>query len=282
VRCNRWQRLMSCIALSYSSISPNISGGYRVIPDSAVVKAGHRDKKGSAGNIPKPLTIFKYYNHRSEEFSNEIFAHLETFIASGQLVDSSNNPYISLAEFLTALENDAAAIAHKNGATLKKLYSLMVQILSDDKAITPSNLSSLCMFSQAISSDHWQPTVILGDEEIRSSICRNGWMLTGDLELTRRTWTRFYEHYFLEWEDIKVINVPHHGSSRALHDDVIQQLREGMFLLFPVKKNDKSHPSKMLTDQLDKLRRCTQQNVTEDTDAGFTLSTAWRVENGYQ
>jgi beta-lactamase superfamily II metal-dependent hydrolase len=107
-------------------------------------------------------------------------------------------------------------------------------------------------------------------------------MLTGDLELTRRTWTRFYEHYFLEWEDIKVINVPHHGSSRALHDDVIQQLREGMFLLFPVKKNDKSHPSKMLTDQLDKLRRCTQQNVTEDTDAGFTLSTAWRVENGYQ
>lgn len=86
-------------------------------------------------------------------------------------------------------------------------------------------------------------------------------MLTGDLELTPKTWLAFKDHYFCELSECGVFNVPHHASKNSLCEEAAAFLT-GQFFVMPVNAGDDKHPSNTLSERLKRHSGDSRQSVT--------------------
>jgi len=254
------------------------------------------------------VVTLKFYNHRAAKLrtaickalnealttSATITAHpKKTTTKSGKpakvpvpapaLSNESDVSYATVEDFLADVKANPAAIIHKNAARLKAIYT---EILNGhgEAGVTASNLSSLTMFSVTTASltrrshrdrlfSKSQAGVGHQHHHHYEHEC-DGWMLTGDLELTGSIWTGFYEHYHRAIEQCAVFNVPHHGSARAFDDSSIHYITGNKHFIFPVNAADKHHPAPTLTALLQTygVDPTNVRSVTELPHSRFTLT----------
>lgn len=216
----------------------------------------------------KELLYFKFFNHRVDKASRVFAALLETAVNEGRLKKGKGVPYKQVADFLADVSKGNAQVVSVNGKEMQNIYR---ETLADPSLkasnITGSNLSSVTMYSRSI--PYWYPRIdykkvitlhALGIHR-RMSSYDNGWMLTGDLELTPKTWPAFYEHYYHELSDCLVFNVPHHASKISLCDEATTFLAHQFFVM-PVDAEDAKHPSNELIERLERHRVRHKQSVT--------------------
>lgn len=225
-------------------------------------------------------------NHRHNEVAVEFRQELDD--ACDTLVDLSGAKWASIDAFLAALEtDDAAELVKQNTSALKAIYTTTMKKYPA-RGITPTNLSSLTLFSRSISLRDARPFLHYDDSlgrwrlAVSSSLFKrsvpcdyDGWMLTGDLELTDAVWGAFYRHYFVEMSLCVAVNVPHHGSAIAMHDEAIHHLGGGRFFLFPVNADDAKHPAPELTVRMQKYEVTGQHSVTAAPESQFSLTSTW-------
>ncbi|WP_070269494.1 hypothetical protein [Duganella sp. HH101] len=272
-------------------------GGVYSISDSANIYVGSKDHN---------VVTLKFYNHRSEKLRTAIDVALNDALTNSAAVptppkktttkgskpakaptpapalsNESGTPYTTIEEFLASVKANPAEIIHKNAGRLKAVYE---EVLNGhgESGVSPSNLSSLTMFSvTSDSSDrYYHHDQLFSKPAVEMSSPGNfgyetdGWMLTGDLELTGSIWAEFYDHYNLAIEQCAVFNVPHHGSVRAFDDSAIHQITTNKYFIFPVSSTDKAHPAPSLIALLDSydMDRDRATSVTEIANSRFTLT----------
>ena len=260
------------------------------------------------GTKTNDLVTLKFYNHRAEEIRTSFNIALndaltksapanapstKTTARSGKatkvpapspaLSDALNKSYATVEDFLADVKKDPANIIQKNAARLKAAYA---EILNGhgESGVTSSNLSSLTMFSVTTDSTKRRfcrknfftkpPSAVGCDHHHNYDYECDGWMLTGDLELTGKIWGEFYKHYNLAIEQCAVFNVPHHGSAKAFDDSAIHHITTKKHFIFPVKENDKSHPAPALITLLEDygIEDNGTTKVTEKPNSQFTLT----------
>lgn len=231
---------------------------------------GHEDPVTVQQSKTK-LLYFKFFNHRMEDVSQAFAKKLEDAIKSCDLLNMDNDPYKSVDDFIKDVTLGDVLVVEKNGKAMQRVYkSTLGTHPYSASPITPSNLSSLTMFSSVADYrwlDRWPCRFgfnsVLRVQGSRREISdyRNGWMLTGDLELTHKTWPAFNDHYFCELSKCVVFNVPHHGSGISLCDEAVAFLA-GQFFVMSVNSEDGKHPDEALTDRLKRHGVNGQQSVT--------------------
>jgi hypothetical protein len=99
---------------------------------------------------------------------------------------------------------------------------------------------------------------------------RSGWLSTGDADLnslqTRTPWLHRYEALFAT---VAVFVLPHHGSNRHIHDDVIKEVQASVMVACAATGRN-YHPHPALTQRLRSLRRRLHQ-VSEQPDSDISL-----------
>jgi hypothetical protein len=103
-----------------------------------------------------------------------------------------------------------------------------------------------------------------------------GWMLTGDLELTPKTWPAFNDHYFCELSECGVFNVPHHASEISLCEEAAAFLT-GQFFVMPVNAGDDKHPADTLFERLKRHNGDSHQSVTTAWESMVALESLLRI-----
>ena len=187
---------------------------------------------------------------------------------TGRLTKTDNTPYTYVDDFLAAVAEGDANVVRINGKAMKKVYEKTLAAATlKASPVTGSNLSSLTMFSRL--AYHWRDhNIYMMRTALRALGSRdgtygheNGWMLTGDLELTPKTWPAFNDHYFCELPECGVFNVPHHASNISLCEEAAAVLA-GQFFVMPVNAGDDKHPSNTLTERLKRHGGDNQHSVT--------------------
>lgn len=214
------------------------------------------------------LLYFKFFNHRVEEASLAFAVQLIDAVSAGRLRKAPKTPYTRVDDFLADVAAGDAQVVRLNGRAMQKVYEKTLSAASlRASPITGSNLSSLTMFSRSANNRHDR------DIYIRSAALRaqgshrgisgyeDGWMLTGDLELTLKTWPAFNDHYFYELSECTVFNVPHHASEISLCEEATAFLASQFFVL-PVNAGDDKHPAEVLAQRLKRHGVDSQQSVT--------------------
>lgn len=205
----------------------------------------------------KDLLYFKFFNYYNSKASKIFKRYLNKAVKNNKLVDGNNKPYQSVEIFLEKLKADCAGVVALNGRAMQKIY---IDALSDQKIGIQkkyaSNLSSLTMYSSSTglkeSKKYCARLCSLGNENKRALKffhCCDGWMLTGDLELTQKIWPIFAKHYRYELPCCRVFNIPHHGSKNSLCKSAVKCLSNNFFII-PVNKNSKKHPEWSLVQLL--------------------------------
>lgn len=216
----------------------------------------------------KVLLQFKFFNHRVEEASLAFSVQLADAVNMGRLTKNDNTPYRDVDDFLADVAVGDANVVRINGKAMQEVYEkTLADATLRASPITGSNLSSLTMFSRPachrfVYDIHSMRTALraLGSRDGMYSN-ENGWMLTGDLELTPKTWPGFNDHYFCELPECGVFNVPHHASDISLCEEAAAFLA-GKFFVMPVNAGDDKHPSNMLTERLKRHCGDSYQSVT--------------------
>jgi len=214
------------------------------------------------------LLYFKFFNHRVEEASLAFAIQLEDAVKAGQLKRTDETPYTSVDNFLADVAAGDAQVVHINGRAMQKVYekTLATPTLKASP-ITGSNLSSLTMFSRSTDHRYYEKFYRRGTalrvqgSRRRLSGYEDGWMLTGDLELTPKTWSAFNDHYFYELSECTVFNVPHHASEISLCEEAVAFLVDQFFIM-SVNAGDDKHPADALTERLKRHGVDSQQSVT--------------------
>ncbi|MBI5925873.1 MAG: hypothetical protein HY836_09775 [Aquabacterium sp.] len=214
-------------------------------------EAGVEILQGSA-----TLVYFKFFNHRMEEASNAFAIQLAAAVAAGKLNRADQTAYTNVDDFLADVAAGNAQVVRINGRAMQGVYKKTLSAPTlKASPITGSNLSSLTMFSRSANSrnggDLHRQNMAL---RVRGSRCgmfgrEDGWMLTGDLELTPKTWPAFNDHYFYELSECSVFSVPHHASEISLCEEAVAFLVEQFFVM-PVDAEDDKHPANALTERL--------------------------------
>jgi hypothetical protein len=233
------------------------------------------------------MLFFKFFNHRQSEVFKTFSANLYESITLGKLnrpqVDPAAKqkpeatPYTTLDDFLEDIKSGNVQAIDKNSGELKLIYEVTLENFKAGR-ITASNLSSLNMFGRTVNwpySQHISRTKAF--VEASSFVNRidrdeNGWMLTGDLELTETIWPDFKNHYFHEISQCAVLNVPHHGSADSLCEEAVACMRNNIFVM-PVKSNDDKHPALILRDRLERHKVQKRQCVTSASESGISFTT---------
>lgn len=239
------QELQGGLSLSIPSVSKS-AGGTQEMRHEAYVEV-QRDAR--------PLLRFKFFNHRLEEASLAFSAQLSVAVNKGLLKRADKTPYKCVDDFLANVAAGDANVVRINGKAMQKVYekTLAAPTLRASP-ITGSNLSSLTMLSlPAYHSHHdfYMTHTALRAVGSRHGMSDNeqGWMLTGDLELTPKTWPAFNDHYFCELSVCGVFNVPHHASEISLCEEAAAFLT-GQFFVMPVNAGDDKHPADKLSERL--------------------------------
>ncbi len=254
------QELRGGLALSIPGVSKTVTSTQEMWHEAAVeVKQG-----------AKVLLQFKFFNHRMEEASLAFSKKLAAAVAAHQLKrnDKNNTPYTCVDEFLGHIAKGDGKVVRINGKALQKIYE---DTLAADELkaspITGSNLSSLTMFSRPgdrrydndLYVTHTTGRALGGRYGMSGN--ESGWMLTGDLELTPKTWPAFNDHYFCELSKCGVFNVPHHASDISLCEEATAFLSDQLFVM-PVNAGDDKHPADMLSERLKRHGADRHQRVT--------------------
>lgn len=225
------------------------------------------------------LLHFKFFNHRVEDASQAFLVELRAAISAGSLIKADKTEYGDVDSFLSDVKAGDALVVRLNGKELQKVYEKTLSSAPlKASPITGSNLSSLAMFSRPATDSPYMginfSSSALREQSSRYTLPHSddGWMLTGDLELTPKTWPAFYDHYFYELSRCSVFNVPHHGSAESLCEEAAFFL-SGQFFVIPVDANDDKHPAKVLTDRLKRHGEDKQQSVTTDLESTVILET---------
>ena len=265
------------------------------------------------GTKSNRVVTLKFYNHQASKLQTAIRKALEealtksatitttpkkTTTKSGKptkvpvpppaLSNESNAPYSTVEDFLADVKASPTTIIQKNAARLKAVYT---EILNGhgEPGVTASNLSSLTMFSVTTASPtrryhrdrlFSKPDVAMDYQHHYGYEC-DGWMLTGDLELTGCIWTGFYEHYHRAIEQCAVFNVPHHGSARAFDDRAIHHITANKHFIFSVNADDEHHPAPTMTALLQSygVQPDNVTSVNELPHSRFTLTRLFCSEN---
>jgi hypothetical protein len=102
------------------------------------------------------------------------------------------------------------------------------------------------------------------------------WLCTGDANLetddTRTPWLLRFKHLLKE---VEVFNLPHHGSNRSIHNDVIEQLA-GAVMIACAATGCPKHPHHLLLGRLRMSRQCVWQ-VSEESESGYRLEVSITV-----
>lgn len=229
------------------------------------------------------LLYFKFFNHREKEASQAFAVQLEVAVKESRLKKADKKPYMRVADFLADVSAGDAQVVRINGQAMQKIYK---KILADAalraSPITGPNLSSVTMFSHSVSHWHYDNfhmrSMALRAQGSHSGISRyeGGWMLTGDLELTPRTWPAFYDHYFYELSECAVFNVPHHASEISLCEEAVAFLAS-LFFVMPVNAGDDKHPADALTERLKRHKVDSQQSVTTDWESMVAVDSLFQI-----
>jgi len=219
------------------------------------------------------LLYFKFFNHRKEEASREFANQLAAAVSAQDLKQVDKTPYMSVDDFLADVMAGNPQLVRSNGKAMQKIYQKTLASTSlKASPITASNLSSLTMFSRSSGDWHegWQSTVLRAHGS-RSAMSDDddGWMLTGDLELTPKTWPAFNDHYFCELPECVAFNVPHHASAISLCEAAVAFL-PGQLFVMPVARDTK-HPATQLVERLKRHRACDQHSVTEAWESTLAI-----------
>jgi beta-lactamase superfamily II metal-dependent hydrolase len=70
--------------------------------------------------------------------------------------------------------------------------------------------------------------------------------------------------------EVEVFILPHHGSNRSIHDEVIKRLKGSMMLACAATGRD-THPHLLLLGRLHMYDQCVWQ-VSEDAESGYILN----------
>lgn len=222
---------------------------------------------------PEPLLYFKFFNYRVEEASQTFRIQLAAAVAAGKLKRTGGAAYTNVDDFLDDVAAGNAQVVHINGKAMQEVYKKTLSAPTlKASPITGSNLSSLTMFS--CSAKHQNNGVVYRREmalRVQGSRRRlfgheDGWMLTGDLELTPKTWPAFNDHYCCELLECSVFNVPHHASEISLCEEAAAFLVDQFFVM-PVNAGDDKHPSNALIERLQR-----HGNVMDSLQS---VTTAW-------
>lgn len=214
------------------------------------------------------LIYFKFFNHRMEKASLEFKAQLADAVKAGQLKKADKTPHTCVDDFLADVMAGDADVVRINAKTMQEVYEKTLAAAPlKASPISGSNLSSLTMLSR--SANHWFDSELhMRNMALRSQSSSrgvpghsDGWMLTGDLELTPMTWPAFNDHYFYELSECAVFNVPHHASAISLCEEAAVFLA-GQFFIMPVKAGDAKHPADELTERLKRHGVNRHQSVT--------------------
>lgn len=205
-----------------------------------------------------PLLYFKFFNHRVEDASQTFKIQLTAAVAAGKLKRADRTVYTNVDDFLADVAAGDAQVVRINGRAMQAVYknTLSAPTLKASP-ITGSNLSSLTMFSCSANhqnnGDFYRRDMALRVQGSRRRMFghANGWMLTGDLELTPKTWPAFNDHYFCELLKCSVFNVPHHASEISLCEEAAAFLVDQFFVM-PVNAGDDKHPANALTERLER------------------------------
>lgn len=216
----------------------------------------------------KVLLQFKFFNYRMEEASLAFSAQLAVAVNTDQLKKADKTPYTSVDDFLADVAAGDANVVRINGRAMQKVYEKTLAAATlRASPITGSNLSSLTMFSRPADRNYGHDIYVTRTElralssRRRMSVDEAGWMLTGDLELTPKTWPAFNDHYFCELPECGVFNVPHHASEISLCEEAAAFLTDQFFIM-PVNAGDDKHPADTLTERLKRHGGDSHQNVT--------------------
>lgn len=222
------------------------------------------------------LLYFKFFNHRKEAASQAFAQQLKDAVDAQHLKQADKTPYTNVDDFLADVMAGNSELVHSNGKAMQKIYQTTLATPSlKASPITASNLSSLTMFSRSYRDwrDHCngpklRPHGSRSDMNGRD----DGWMLTGDLELTSKTWPAFHDHYFCELSECVAFNVPHHASAISLCEEAVALLPDQLFVM-PVASEGK-HPATQLTERLRRHRACDTRSVTEAWESTLAIESS--------
>lgn len=251
----------------------NLPGGlsWRIPGVSKAVKGRQEMRHEAAVEVligTTEVLYFKFFNHRMKEASQAFAEQLEVAVKERRLKKEDETPYTNVADFLDAVLTGDAQVVRINGTVMQDIYK---QTLTDDKLkaspITGSNLSSVTMYSR--SACHWRngnihmssSSILAPSPHRATSHYEDGWMLTGDLELTPKTWPAFNDHYFYELSECTVFNVPHHASEISLCEEATTFLASKFFVM-SVNAEDGKHPADALKERLARHGVNSPQSVT--------------------
>ena len=215
------------------------------------------------------LLYFKFFNHRVNEASQAFAEQLEVAVKASSLKKADKTPYTRVADFLTDVSAGDTQVVSINGRAMQNIYKkTLADTTLSASPITGSNLSSVTMFSRSARHRYYANIHMRGIALRARGAHRwippfegDGWMLTGDLELTPRTWPAFNDHYFYELSECSVFNVPHHASEISLCEEAVTFLASQFFVM-PVNAGDNKHPADALTGRLKRHEVDSQQSVT--------------------
>lgn len=255
------QELQGGLALRIPGVSKTAKGTQEMRHEAAV----------EVQQEAKVLLQFKFFNHRVEEASLAFSDQLAAAVGAGRLKKADKTLYTCVDDFLADIARGDANVVRINGKAMQKVYEKTLAAATlRASPITGSNLSSLTMFSRPADHryDHdlYMTHTALRARGLRHGMSGNeqGWMLTGDLELTPKTWPAFNDHYFCELSECGVFNVPHHASDISLCEEATAFLADQFFVM-PVNAGDDKHPADMLSERLER----------HGVDGHQCVTTAW-------
>jgi hypothetical protein len=232
------------------------------------------------------LLYFKFFNHRVEEASLAFAVQLADAVNASRLKKADKTPYTRVDDLLADVVAGDAQVVRINARAMQKIYekTLAAPTLRASP-ITGSNLSSLTMFSRLANRRYNSDIYMLRTARRAQGSRRgmpsdeDGWMLTGDLELTPKTWPAFNDHYFYELSECAVFNVPHHASEISLCEEAAAFLADQFFVM-PVNDGDDKHPADALTERLERhgVNENEQQSVTTAWESMLAIESLLQIE----
>ncbi len=116
-----------------------------------------------------------------------------------------------------------------------------------EKIRTDINQTSLCMYHGPLNTSNartYHPRFLMNKKFL-------GHLLTGDFDLSiKKNYKSFVSHYRNYLRDVKVFQVPHHGSKESWNEKILQKMPNSEFFLISSGAARKKHPSKEVVDDI--------------------------------